>query len=132
MPIIPQLYPLITKQVGKKSTLVMVAVMFVVAGMYFFIFEWVVPKTASLTVPGKWNMLPLRQTKEIVHNYLGEPITQKNAAGYDEWAGGSKGKMYFLKIYYVSDTIAAGYSIHYQYKNFLISKDYLVDSFSIR
>jgi hypothetical protein len=116
--------PLIAKETGKKSVLVLFAIMLLVAGLY--------PKTASLTVPGRWSMLPLRQTKDIVHNYLGEPITQNNATGYDEWAGGSKGKMYFLKIYYVSDTIAAGYSIHYRYKNFLVSKDYLIDSFSIR
>ena len=128
----PQSNPLIVKATGKKFILVLITVMLLMAGMYFFIFEWVVPKTAQLTVPGRWSMLPLRQTKDIVHNYLGEPITQNNATGYDEWAGGSKGKMYFLKIYYVSDTIAAGYSIHYRYKNFLVSKDYLIDSFSIR
>ena len=99
---------------------------------YLLIFEFVVPKIATLAIPWKWNRIPLRQTKDIAHNYLGEPVLQNKAAGFNEWARGSKGKMYFLRIYYVSDTLAVGYSIHYQYRSFLVSKNYLVDSFSIR
>jgi hypothetical protein len=116
----------------KKWFLIILVVLLILAGMYAFIFEWAVPKTASLGVPGKWNMLPLRQSKIIVHDYLGEPATQNISAGYDAWAAGSKSRKYVLKVYYVSDTIAAGYSIHYQFKNLIASKDYLIDSFSIR
>ncbi len=116
----------------KKSMPIIIMILLAIAGLYAFVFEWAVPKTASLAVPGKWNMLPLRQPKDIVHDYLGEPVLQNTGLGFEEWAAGSKGRKYFLKIYYVSDTIAAGYSIHYQFKNLLISKDYLIDSFSIR
>ena len=116
----------------RKALFILIGLLVVATGLYLLLFEWVVPKAASLTVPGRWNMIPLRQTKDIVHNYLGEPFRQDANDGSEEWSGGSKGKMYFLRVYYVSDTLAAGYSIHYQYKNFLVSKNYLVDSFSIR
>jgi hypothetical protein len=100
--------------------------------MYFFIFNWMVPKTASFTIPQKWRMIPLRQSKEIVQGYFGEPLPKDSTVTADEWANGSKGKMYFLKIYYVSDTIAASYSIHYQFKHWAASRNYLVDTSSIR
>jgi hypothetical protein len=63
---------------------------------------------------------------------FGEPVAGIKADGSEEWTGGSKGKMYYLRIYYVSDTIASGYSIHYQYKAWFGSRDYLIDSLSIR
>ena len=116
----------------KKSIVVFTFIFLVLSGMYTFLFLWAVPKTAGLAVPAKWNMLPLRQSKDIVHNYLGEPVSRDSVLGYDEWAAGSKGRRYLLKIYYISDTIAARYSIHYQFKNLIVSRDYLIDSFSIR
>jgi hypothetical protein len=104
------------------------------AGLYFFILGWVVPKAATLTVPGRWNMIPLRQPRTIVRDYLGEPSVPNYSTDslLDEWAGGSKGKMYFLKIRYAADSTAVEYSIHYKYKSWMASKDYLIDSFSIR
>lgn len=116
----------------RKEYYIFIASLILFAGVYFFVFEWVVPKTASFTIPQKWRMIPLRESREIVHNYFGEPLPKNNSKDGDIWANGSKGKMYFLRIYYVSDTIALGYSIHYQYKNWFGSRDYLIDSLSIR
>ena len=115
-------------------SLIIIFVGLVLWGVYAFLFGWLVPKTAFLTIPRKWQMIPLRQTKEIVHDYLGEPGAEKNPHNStgEEWANGNKRKMYFLRIYYVSDTMAVSYSIHYQYKNWLVSRRYLIDSASIR
>lgn len=101
--------------------------------LYWLIFSWVVPKTAAWTTPQKWRMLPLRQPKTIVHDYLGEPIPDRNPqdSTYEEWAAGSKGKRYFLRIAY-ADSVAVGYSIRYNYSNWLADRSYLVDSFSVR
>jgi len=111
-----------------------VALLLILWGVYAFLFGWVVPKTASVIIPRKWQMIPLRQTKDIVHDYLGEPLKGKNSPDStgEVWADGSKGKMYYLRIHYISDTIAVGYTIHYQYKNWLMSRSYLIDSASIR
>jgi len=118
----------------RNWSLTIIALLLILWGVYAFLFGWVVPKTASITIPRKWQMIPLRQTKDIVHDYLGEPLpgkTSPDSAG-EVWANGSKGKMYYLRIYYISDTIAVGYTIHYQYKNWLMSRSYLIDSVSIR
>ena len=111
--------------------LLVISILLILWGVYAFLFGWVVPKTALFTVPRKWNMIPLRQSKNIVYGYFGQPVFTANAT-VDQWANGSKGKMYFLRIYYASDTVAVAYSIHYQFNNKLAAKDYLLDSFSIR
>lgn len=118
------------KRIGIKSWILLffLAVVVVIYSLVSFV---VVPKAASFTTPHKWRMIPLRQTKEIVHGYLGQPLPT-NSGGPDTWVAGSKGKMYFLRIYYVKDTIASGFSIHYVFKNRFMSKDYLLDSMSIR
>ena len=122
-----------TKKKGWTSTSIILVIIFsVFAGLYFFAFGYIVPKAASFTTPHKWRMIPLRESKEIVRNYFGEPLPESNAKAGDVWSSGSKGKMYFLHVYYISDTIALGYSIHYQYKTWFGSRDYLIDSLSIR
>ena len=114
--------------------LILTAVMMVVLGIYALLFDWVVPKTANFSLPRKWQMIPLGQKKAIVRDYFGEPsdLRQENDSQTDCWFNGSKGKMYQLHIYYNSDTLAESYSIQYDYKNSLVSKHYLIDSFSLK
>lgn len=79
-------------------------------------------------------MIPLRENKNIVHDYLGAPVSAKQTfdSTPEEWANGSKGKMYYLHIYYAPDTMAITYTIHYAYKNWLLARSYLLDSVTIR
>ncbi len=102
--------------------------------LYGWIFSWVVPKTAAWTIPSKWKMLPLQQSRSIVHDYLGDPIPRKDPkdSSYEEWVGGFKGKMYVLRIDYATDTMAVGYTIRFHYKNLFADRNYLIDSFSIK
>ena len=102
-------------------------------GIYLLLFNLVVPKTSYLTLPQKWWRIPLRQPRAIVHDYLGEPVPRQNRADstLEEWVSGSKDKKYRLSLYYYSDTVVVNYSIHYHYKNWLVERDYLIDS-SIR
>jgi hypothetical protein len=136
MPVSPYLIEIIKKDISKKgrgkSYLILIILCVAVVVFHYIIFDMIVPRTAAFTTPQKWKMVPLRQTKEIVHGYFGEPVSIIKTNGSEEWTGGSKGKMYHLRIYYVSDTIASGYSIHYQYKAWFGSRDYLIDSISIR
>jgi hypothetical protein len=112
---------------------IMGCILIILTFLYWFIFGWVVPKTAAWTSPQKWRMLPLRQPKTIVHDYLGEPIPARNSkdSTYEEWAAGSKGKSYFLRIDF-ADSTAVGYSIRYNYSNWMMDRSYLIDSFSIK
>ena len=99
-------------------------------GCYALIFDWLVPKTAVFAVPARWRMIPFRQSKDIVLGYLGAPLNSHD--NVDEWSSGTEKKKYVLRIYYASDTIVAAYSIHYRYSNRIFSRDYVIDSASIR
>lgn len=118
----------------KKWLAVAVFVALIFSGIYWLLFGLVVPKTASLTLPRKWWNLPLRQPRSVVHDYLGEPNQRINQhdSSYEEWTSGEKTKKYFLRMDYKSDTVTVSYSIHYHYKNWLVTKDYLIDSFSTK
>lgn len=118
----------------RNWSLFLLSMVVILGGLYAFLFNWVVPKTASLTIPRKWQMIPLRETKNIVQDYLGEPVSREKTfdSNREEWVNGSKGKMYYLHVYYSMDTIAISYTIHYEYKNWLLARSYLLDSVTIR
>ena len=114
----------------RKWSVILLAVLLMGWLFYAIIFNWLVPKTASFGVPARWGRLPLRQPKEIVHGYLGNPaVTSGNR---EEWTGGTTKKMYRLQIYYHTDTVASSYSVYYFYRSRLVNRSYLVDSGSIR
>lgn len=114
-----------------KWLLSLCLLLLLLAGIYAFLFQWVVPKIAGFAIPGKFKMLPLRQTKTIVRDYLGEP-NPISVSSFDEWVNGSSDKQYTLRIYYTRDTIATAYAIRYTYQNRVIHKTYLLDSASVR
>ncbi len=130
MPIIPQLQPFILKSAAKKGTGVLILIMLVMLGFKLLIVDLVIPKTANLTTPPKWRLMPLRQNREILLDYFGNP--EKSQQGVDEWTGGRKGKMHQLRVYYSADSIAIAYAIRYRYSNFLFEKEYVLDSNDIR
>lgn len=134
MPVPTQLYDPNTKNTYRNIIIALVIFLLVMAGLKYLVYDIVIPKTAALTIPQKWRMLPLRQSRTIVHGFLGEPIPQKKATDstYEEWGSGSKGKRYLLRIGFASDTVAVSYAIHYHYTNWLVDKDYLIDSASVR
>jgi hypothetical protein len=118
---------------SRKWAVIIFTLFIILWALNALLFSWVVPQTAAFTIPRKWSLIPLRQSKTIVHGYLGEPSVAPGPDTTSEiWASGSKGKMYYLHIHYHADTIATDYSIRYQYRNWLVSRNYLIDSVSIR
>lgn len=130
MPIIPQLYPFFRKSAAKKGIGILILIMLLMAGFKLLIFDLVIPKTANLTTPPKWRMMPLRQNREVLLDYFGNPA--KSQERVDEWSGGRKGKIYQLRVYYSADSIAVAYAIRYRYRNFLFAREYVLDSNDIR
>lgn len=126
------LKPGIHKTVYKRIAVVLVILLAIIAVIYYLAFDVIVPKAAAFTIPQKWRMVPLSEPRETVRSYFGEPLPESNLANGDVWANGSKGKMYFLTVYYLNDSIAVGYSIHYRFKNWVGSRDYVVDSLMLR
>lgn len=117
----------------RRTWLFLIALLILVLGSYLFIFSWLIPRAAMLTLPLKWRNIPLRQSKTIARAYFGEPAKKDSSAINisDQWNAGSIGKAYQLRIDY-TDTAVTGYSIHYLYSNGLIKKNYLIDTFSIK
>jgi hypothetical protein len=100
-----------------------------ITAAYLLSFDFLVPRTAGFGVPQRWRNIPLRQTRENVHEYLGAPASIR--PGSELWNAGTKTKQYQLIVYF-PDSIAIGYSIRYRYNSKLVSRSYLLDSNTIR
>ena len=115
---------------SRKWLLVFIGLAIIGWLFYALIFQWLVPRTAAFAVPGKWNLVPLRESKTIARGYFGLPADSAKAR--DTWHSGPANKQYSLHIYYMNDTVISAYSIYYNYRGSLIKKDYLIDSSAIR
>lgn len=117
----------------RKTSLVICILLTIGILLYLFIFSWLVPKTAMLGLPHKWHLVPVRQSKEIARSYLGQSISNDSTptSGKEIWSQGEKGRMYLLRLDY-SDSVVTGYSVRYVFKNAVVSKDYLLDTFSVK
>ncbi len=111
----------------------MIAFLLVLLSFYLLAFVWIIPKTASLAIPGKWRLIPLHQSKITAIDYFGNPFDSgiNQSKSFLSWKAGSKDQLYTLRLHYESDTLAAGYDIRYHYKKWFVVKDYLIDSFAI-
>lgn len=111
--------------------LVLVPVLLLGWGVYAFIFDWIVPRSATLTMPRRWKRIPFREPRATALSYFGTPV--RTVGTMDEWGNGIDRKQYILRVYYSAvDSIVVSYSIHYGYKSWLVTKDYLMDSASVR
>jgi hypothetical protein len=111
--------------------LVLVPVLLLGWGVYALIFEWIVPQSATLVLPRKWKRIPFREPRSTAHGYFGTPV--RIAGNMDEWGSGIDRKQYLLRVYYASaDSLVVSYSIHYKYKSWLVSKDYVMDTASVQ
>ena len=116
---------------SKKIAWMLAVILALLVGLHFFVYDFMVPRTASLALPFKWRRIPLRQNKETVRAYFGEPQPSADPSR-DEWLNGVRDKQYVLNIYYINDTAAASFSIHYRFDKWFSSRDYLVDTGTIR
>ena len=101
--------------------------------LYLFIFGWLIPKTATLSLPYKWRTIPVKQSKFIARSYLGDSFSNDSTTttGKEVWSAGSKGRLYLLRLDY-TDSVVTGYSIRYAFSNAVISRNYLLDTFSVK
>jgi hypothetical protein len=113
----------------KTMTIIITAVFIAVMG-YALLLNWAVPKMAAFSIPAKWKMLPIKQTKPLFREFLGHPAFTET--GRDEWRSGSASKTYRLSIHYFADSVASSYAVYYRYEKGWIKKEFLLDSFSVR
>lgn len=107
-------------------------VLLTIAGFHYLIFDFMVPRTASFAIPQKWKRVPLRESRATVQGYFGVPSQGASSAKSDTWVFGAMDKQFRLTVHYVYDSIAASYSVHYRYSKWFSSRDYLLDTATIR
>ncbi|MDE3252919.1 MAG: hypothetical protein KGO92_08930 [Bacteroidota bacterium] len=101
-------------------------------GLWLFLFSWVVPKMSYAAIPQKWKHLPVMQSRNILHDYLGTPEELSGTNNRETWIAGSSAKQYRLSVYYLNDTLVGSYAIHYRLQKKWISRSFLVDTVSVR
>ena len=97
---------------------------------YVFVFNYVVPNAAKLSIPYTWRNIPLTQDSSTVHAYLGDPTKQQVQNGLTEsWEKGIKDQKYQLNIQYSTNSkLAVSYQIEYHFNKWLIQKDYVLET----
>ncbi len=97
------------------------------ASMVFFITSvyFIIPKAAAITLPFRWNRVPLQQKRALVLQYFGTPA-DSSVRLTDKWVAPRNNGTYVLKINYSNDSIAQGYRLYYDYKWYFLEKEYLL------
>lgn len=115
---------------SKKTILVSIGSMLLMTLLFYvFVFKYVVPNAAKLSIPYTWRNMPLMQDSSIVHSYLGDPSLLIDQKSLDEsWVKGTKEQQYQLHIHYSeSSKLAVSYRINYHFEKWYIKKDYVLE-----
>lgn len=113
----------------KKSVFISIASMLVMVLLfYFFVFNYVVPNAAKISIPYAWRNIPLMQDSSVAHAYFGDPSFSQKVNGLTEsWQKGTKDQEYTLFIHYSEiSQLAVSYKIEYHFKKWLIQKKYVL------
>lgn len=88
----------------------------------------IVPKAVAITLPNRWDNLPIGQKQFVLHQYLGEPV--KNASllpgsTTEEWIAKRDNGEYVLTVFYnPKDSIATNYKLVFNYHLGFFHKQY--------
>lgn len=98
-----------------------------VAAVVTFLLAWfyIIPKTAALNLPYRWNQVPLGQKRLMVERVLGKSAHGDSAfMKGEEWVAYRTNGMYVLTVNYNQDTLATAYDISFLYKFGFLEKRY--------
>lgn len=113
----------------KKSVYISIASMIVMVLLfYLFVFSYVVPNAAKISIPYAWRNIPLMQDSSVAHAYFGEASTTQKTNGLTEsWQKGTKDQQYTLSVHYSETShLAVSYKIEYHFKKWLVQKEYVL------
>lgn len=96
---------------------------------YIFVFNYIVPNAAKISIPYAWRNIPLMQDSSVVNNYLGEPeIDNKKNTLTESWFKGIKNQQYKLTVQYSNTSnLAIAYKIEYHFEKWSLNKNYLIE-----
>lgn len=95
----------------------------ILIGLLIAVIFFIIPKAAAISLPYKWNRIPVDQKREIVLQYLGKPEKPSISAG-DEWLATRENGAYVLTVFYNSDSVATNYKLIFNYKLGFFHKQY--------
>lgn len=100
---------------------------------YLFVFNYVVPNAAKISIPYSWRNMPLMQDSSVVNNYLGDPtIEVKGNTLNESWYKGIKNQQYKLTVQFsTTSNLAIAYKIEYHFEKWYIQKNYLLEEKTI-
>ncbi len=96
---------------------------------YVFVFSYVVPNAAKISIPYTWRNLPLMQDTSVVNTYLGAPKKEmKNNALVESWMKGINNQQYLLSIQFSTIShLAIAYKIEYHFEKWHLTKEYILE-----
>lgn len=116
--------------ISKKTYLISFGSMLLMVFLfYLFVFNYIVPNAAKISIPYAWRNIPLQQDTTVVNNYFGEPITEKKSQELEEyWVKGIKNQEYKLIMQFSSrSNLAIGYKIEYHFRKWFLQRDYILE-----
>lgn len=102
-----------------RKWFISISILFLLATVvYGAVYFWIIPASAKLMVPFKWNRVPLNQKREVVTGYFGTPSNHNyNRGTSDTWIVKKNNYEYILRVNYSKDTLAKSFSIQYKFSN---------------
>ncbi len=110
----------------KKNIVGWVILVFAILAVCLTAVYFIIPKAAAITLPFRWNSIPLDQKRDFVHQYFGQPADSLSEAFTDKWLAQRNNGQYVLKIHYTKDSISDGYKLFFNYKLSFFTKEYLL------
>lgn len=100
--------------------LLFIALVVFITALYF-----IIPKAAALTLPFRWNSVPLEQKRALVLQYFGRPA-DSSVAFMDKWVAQRDNGDYILTVHYTKDSVAEGYKLYFNYRLYFFHTQYLL------
>lgn len=101
------------------------ALMGIFAALFCLLAYVIIPKTAAITLPYKWNNVPLGQPMLITRQYLGQPADTTTQQA-DSWIARRENGEYLLQMHYNSDSVSTSYKLYFNYHWGFFKKQYLL------
>ena len=109
----------------KKKVFLAIFILLIAAfiAIYCFVYFIVIPKSAVLLIPEKWQQISAGQVRNNYLRYLGDATSNINSNHLnDTWIVHNGNYEYNLQIEYNADSVSTGYSISYSFTNAFFKK----------
>ncbi len=114
----------------KNWAILSTIILLLAAGIYAFVYFFVIPETAAQLIPYKWRAVYTGQKKDNYEDYLGKSVNGDSLwqAKGDQWVLRNGDYTFFLNVGYNTDTVGKTLSLEYQFNNYLFYKEGILKS----